>query len=206
MRGSYKSVKEFYNVEHINNQKENQLKERFIDQREKQRLQSQQRHERYTPDYTLKKVKFHEPLNFDIPNNSVPIEKETGDLNIKLEVNKYTNTSSPKVWGPPLWFTLHNSASKYPMSPSAIVREKMKNIIIGLPVLLPCEVCKEHATAYIEKYFDQLDEICSTRDNLFKFFVDFHNKVNERHDKPLMTYETAYKLYNNGTVNIFSYS
>lgn len=105
-----------------------------------------------------------------------------------------------------MWFTLHNSASKYPISPSSLVRERMKNVIIGIPILLPCEVCKEHATGYIEKYFEQLDEICSSRDNLFKFFVDFHNKVNERHDKPLMTYEAAYALYNNGSVSVFSYS
>jgi hypothetical protein len=148
----------------------------------------------------------HPSFDFNIPTNAASIEKENSDLNIKVEVNKYTNTSSPKVWGPPLWFTLHNSSSKYPINPSSLVRERMKNVIIGLPILLPCEVCKEHATGYIEKYFEQLDEICSSRDNLFKFFVDFHNQVNKRHDKPLMTYEAAYKLYNNGNVSVFSYT
>ena len=232
MRGTYKSVKEFYAVENINKQRENELKERFIDQREKQRLQFQQRQERYVPapQKHAPAPQKHAPapqkqralvpqqqsapsqsasedtLNFEIPNNSVSIEKENSDLNIKLQLNKYTTTASPKVWGPPMWFTLHNSASKYPINPSSLVRERMKNVIIGIPILLPCEVCKEHATTYIEKYFEQLDEICSSRDNLFKFFVDFHNKVNERHDKPLMTYEAAYALYNNGNVSVFSYS
>ena len=77
----------------------------------------------------------------------------------------------------------------------------MKGVIIGIPTLLPCQNCSEHATAYIEKHYDQLDNICSSKENLFKFFVDFHNNVNERYNKPIMSYEDAYKLYT-GSVKI----
>ena len=61
--------------------------------------------------------------------------------------------------------------------------------------MVPCVNCKEHATAYIEKNYDKLDSICSSRDSLFKFFVDFHNEVNIQTNKPVMSYEDAYKLY-----------
>lgn len=103
--------------------------------------------------------------------------------------------SSPNIFGPPFWFTLHSGAIGYPVNASPIFKQKMRNFIIGIPVMLPCKNCQEHATAYIEKNFDKLDEIVSGRDSLFKFFVDFHNAVNIRHDKPEMSYEDAYKLY-----------
>lgn len=62
----------------------------------------------------------------------------------------------------------------------------MKHIIIGIPVLIPCETCKEHATNYIEEHKHKLMEICKTKKDLFKFFVDFHNFVNKRLGKKLL--------------------
>ena len=117
---------------------------------------------------------------------------------IKYDTVEYANTSSPPIFGPPLWFTLHNAAAHYVDNPAPITRERMKNIILGIPILLPCKNCREHATAYIEKNYDNINMICSTRDNLFKFFVDFHNYVNERYNKKIFTYEEAYKMYLGG--------
>lgn len=105
------------------------------------------------------------------------------------------NLSTPEVWGPSRWFTFHTSAVKYPENPAPLVRERMKNIILGIPVLLPCENCKEHSTAYIESRLDELDDIVSSKDKLFNFFVDFHNHVNKRYGKKIFTYEEARNLY-----------
>jgi hypothetical protein len=105
-------------------------------------------------------------------------------------------TIDPKIWGPPFWFTLHNGAAHYPVNASPLHIERMKNFIIGIPVMLPCSVCQEHATAHIERNFGELEAVCSTRDSLFNFFVDFHNYVNRRYNKPIMSYEDARKLYN----------
>jgi len=101
----------------------------------------------------------------------------------------------PAVFGPPLWFSLHNASSYYPEKASPVHAERMKNIIIGLPVLLPCETCKEHATAYIENNKHKLSEICKTKQDVFKFFVEFHNYVNQRLGKKVLTFEEAYALY-----------
>jgi hypothetical protein len=111
-----------------------------------------------------------------------------------------SNTSEPEVWGPAFWFTLHNGASKYPINASPIVVERMKGFILGIPVMIPCEICKEHATSHIENNYNNLDKICSTRENLFNFFVDFHNFVNKRYKKPLMSYNDANKLYNGDAI------
>ena len=104
--------------------------------------------------------------------------------------------NNPAVWGPKLWFSFHNGASKYPVNPSPIIKNNMKNFILGIPVMLPCEKCKEHANQYIESNYSKLDDIVSSRDKLFKFFVDFHNHVNRKTNKPEMSYEQAQKLYN----------
>ena len=116
------------------------------------------------------------------------------------KTEKYNNLSDPNVWGPAFWFSLHNGAAKYPISASPMTIERMKNYIIGLPVMLPCEKCQYHATNHIMKNKDKLDEICSGRDSLFAFFVDFHNIVNKKYNKPVMSVEEASNLYKGGAV------
>ena len=134
-------------------------------------------------------------------------ENKSEHAEITYETTDHYNISSPQIFGPPLWFSLHNASAHYPINPSPITSERMKNIILGIPVLLPCKNCSEHATAYIEKNFEKLNDICSTRDNLFKFFVDFHNYVNIRYNKPVMSYEDAYKMYSgNVKINKMSYT
>ena len=137
------------------------------------------------------------------------ITEQTSDKNIdiKYEIVDTYSTSSPQIFGPPLWFSLHNAAVHYPYNPSPITRERMKNIILGIPLLTPCVNCSEHASAYIESNYEKLDQISSGKDPLFKFFVDFHNYVNERYNKPIMSYDEAYKIYlGNAKITKMSYS
>lgn len=122
-------------------------------------------------------------------------EKVCNDL--KHIMLKNINSSSPEVWGPGFWFSLHNGALKYPDEPSPLWKERMKNFIIGIPVMLPCEKCSLHASAYIESQYPKLDEIVKNKDNLFTFFCNFHNIVNERLNKPTMSVKNAYELYSN---------
>lgn len=133
---------------------------------------------------------------------SKKLESEMNDkeekVNLDWTVMNYTNSGNPEVWGPAFWFTLHNSSVRYPVNASHITKERMKGFILGLPVMIPCEICSEHATAHIIGNYDKLDDICSGREKLFKFFVDFHNYVNKRYNKPIMGYKEAYALYTNG--------
>lgn len=143
---------------------------------------------------------FNDKLTSDLETNYQATN--TGDkfdpINMKLETKIFENTSDPSVWGPSFWFTLHNGAAKYPINASKHRRERMKGFILGIPAILPCKGCIPHAIAYLEDSKPRLDDIVSGRDKLFKFFVDFHNKVNKRHGKPEFSYEDAYKLYNQG--------
>lgn len=120
-------------------------------------------------------------------------------LNMKYKTQEYASPEVPAVWGPAFWFTLHNGAARYPVKASSICAERMKNFILGIPVMIPCEKCKDHATAHIEANWRRLDEVVNGRQNLFNFFVDFHNYVNRRYNKPEMSYEEAFALYSGRT-------
>ena len=139
------------------------------------------------------------------------IEKQTVENNINITINSNIgNTISigdPHVWGPSQWLSYHIGASKYPINASPITKDRMKNFLYGLPIMIPCEKCKLHAITYIESNCDNLDEICSGREKLFIFFVDFHNYVNQRSNKPIMSYEKARSMYYEGSnVKIINYN
>lgn len=134
------------------------------------------------------------PAHIYVPESHQNENKKYRENFIQDKLSNLTNRS-PEVWGPHFWFTLHNGALNYPSLANPLCIERMKNFIIGIPVMIPCETCKEHATAYIESHKDYLEHICSGRDKLFKFFVDFHNYVNIRLKKPEMSYDDAYRLY-----------
>jgi len=130
-----------------------------------------------------------------------PIHKPPrGDKPIEMrwETAHFKNLSDPRVWGPAFWFGLHTSAAHYPIHPSPIFKDRMKARILAIPFEIPCPQCKPHASAFIENRRQGLDNIVSSRQNLFNFYVDFHNKVNERYGKPHMSYEDAMKMYSGG--------
>ena len=134
-------------------------------------------------------------VKLEVSPQPVPSPPKPAPVKEKYQQEEKRVGKDPAVFGPPLWFSLHNASAYYPEKASPAHAERMKNIIIGLPVLLPCETCKEHATAYIENNKHKLSEICKTKQEVFKFFVDFHNYVNQRLGKKVLTFEEAYALY-----------
>lgn len=132
------------------------------------------------------------------PNPETPHKGYRENLELEWKTAKYANTKDPEVFGPALWFVLHNSAAHYPEKASPIMANQMMGFIKGLPAMIPCASCKEHATAHIEANMANLPMICSGRNNLEKFFVEFHNYVNKRYGKPLFTVEQAVKMYRGG--------
>lgn len=116
-------------------------------------------------------------------------------MKVEYKMVKNANPSSPEIWGPAFWFSLHNGAVQYPVDASPLWRKRMKNFIRGIPVMVPCEKCADHAAAYIESRDDDLDSIVANKDSLFRFFVEFHNFVNERIGKEKMSMDIAEKMY-----------
>lgn len=157
---------------------------------------------------------YSKPLSAN-PGLEVEVTRE-GDFPVTERLNiQYVNhsspskdmdTSKPDIFGPPFWFTLHNGAAHYPIKASPLCAQRAKGFILGIPVMIPCANCSDHATAHIESVRDKLDQIVSGRDAFFKFTVDFHNYVNARYNKPIMSVHDAYKLYTSpASVNMMKY-
>ncbi len=104
-------------------------------------------------------------------------------------------TNDPDQWGPHLWYYLHTSAMNYPIHPSKAQQTGMKNWLCSLKWTIPCENCSSHYGEYIDKHKHKLNQVCASREELFKFLVNIHNEVNKRNGKPTMTVEEAKKMY-----------
>ena len=131
-------------------------------------------------------------------------DKKNNNLNIIQTRNNYSNTRDPKLWGPPLWLSLHIFSVYYdPKNEEDINR--CISFIKNLPYQLPCFSCSEHAKNYIKDKEHDLHQICRTKKNLFEFYVDFHNYVNIRNKKRTYTYEEAWDMYSNG-INMVNFS
>jgi hypothetical protein len=135
----------------------------------------------------VKKVSFA-----DLPNDTIEIKKPTTKL-----VN---NLQDPQVWGPSFWFTLHNSSLHYPQNPTNYIKNAMKYRILAIPYELPCENCKQHAQAFIQSR--DLNNAVKSQKNLFKFYVDFHNEVNKRYNKRVISYKEAEKIWSGSDPNV----
>jgi hypothetical protein len=105
------------------------------------------------------------------------------------------STISPSVWGRPFWFSLHNGALNYPDDADDEKKQMMINFILGLPIMLPCDACKNHAYEYIQSKKSMLHHVVQNSRNLFQFFWEFHNDVNKRTGKPTLSLEAVYNLY-----------
>ena len=139
-----------------------------------------------------------------LPTPPSPVAGMEGKpLKLNYVTLEYANSGNPEVWGPAFWFSLHNGALRYPVNAAPLWRQRMKHFILGIPVMVPCEKCSDHATAYIEGNYNRIDTVVSGREELFKFFWEFHNYVNKRLGKPLMTLRAAYTMYS-ATTNVTS--
>lgn len=139
----------------------------------------------------------------ELPSIRSSQSPKSATLQVRYKILKHANPGAPEVWGPAFWFSLHNGSIRYPVNPSPLWKHRMKSFIQGIPVMVPCEKCADHATAYIESQSDNLDHAVSTREKLFTFFVDFHNFVNARLGKPEIPIEAANKMYK-GTANVLT--
>jgi len=88
----------------------------------------------------------------------------------------------PSVWGPPLWFLIHMQALMYPSKPTQLDKEKTMAFFDGLVQVLPCASCAMHYRTEMAGL--DRKKTFSSRDALFSWTVDFHNRVSERTKNP----------------------
>jgi hypothetical protein len=88
------------------------------------------------------------------------------------------------------------TAISYPENPSVHEKIAMRNFIETVPVILPCDACKQHAIEYLSSIWNKnLNWIVENRNNLFIFWWQFHNHVNKMLNKPLVSFDKAKEIY-----------
>lgn len=109
-------------------------------------------------------------------------------------IDKRDKTSDPMVFGPPTWAYLHISTAHLPEIVSPMVIKHIKNSIIAVPLMVPCEKCTIHMGNYIESRMKDITK-AKTGSELFKITIDMHNFVNKRLGRSQYSYEEAYKRW-----------
>lgn len=121
-------------------------------------------------------------------------------ITIPWDKNNKLDITDPKYIGPGVWMLIHQKAS------IANTKEKQLEFIKFMNSVcehFPCEFCKGHCKAYIqdhplEKYINVYIKEGSEKKIFIGMFLwswKFHNSVNQRLQKPLMNWDTAYDMY-----------
>lgn len=137
---------------------------------------------------------------------TTPLNRGT-QMEVTWREQTHVSPTDPKVWGPAMWLVLHTGSAHYPKKASPVYADKMKGFIRGLPYIIPCEICANHARTFIAQNWSRIDQIVSGQDELFRFFCEFHNKVNARYQKPIVDCEEIKNMYTHPvTVKKMSYT
>lgn len=114
-------------------------------------------------------------------------------------LSSFKDNTDPKYIGPGTWNVIHRRAAKATMRQEQLqFISFMKDVCYNFP----CLVCRGHCTEYInnhpiEDYLDAVVDIGGQKlpIGLFVWSWKFHNAVNIRIKKPIMSWLTAYNLY-----------
>lgn len=104
---------------------------------------------------------------------------------------------SPSLWGPHCWKFLHFLTLSYPDNPSNEDKIKIKNFVLSLKDVLPCETCRHHFHKNLDR-FPVTETVLSSRYNLVNWLLNVHNEVNSRNNKKQYSYDDLLKEYNLG--------
>ena len=84
---------------------------------------------------------------------------------------------NPKIWGPPLWFSLHTITLHYPEKPSLYDKKAMSDFFTNLQYVLPCKTCSQRYDHYLTKH--PIQNYLNSRNDLVRWLIKIHNEVNE---------------------------
>lgn len=103
---------------------------------------------------------------------------------------------SYKKWGPKKWKEIHTFTLNYPETPSENYKKKAIHYILSFPHTLPCKECETNTTNFLSQFnYEDLYKICSSKELLILFFFNYHNKVNQRLGKKIMSLEDFLNYY-----------
>lgn len=119
-------------------------------------------------------------------------KKESGQI-VDVEI-----TDISKQMGPGYWSVLHTIAFYAHSKEEQLAAVNTIKLLINK---FPCQTCREHAQKYLKKHpiekYIGVKIKTGERLGLFVYLWKFHNFVNHRLQKPIVSYEFAYEMYKN---------
>lgn len=121
------------------------------------------------------------------------------DPDATAKLDKFRDSTDPSYVGPGTWNLLHRQAfdARSPDKQKEFIN-LMKDACYGFP----CINCRVHCSDYInnhplEEFLNSTIEINGEKLllGMFVWTWKFHNAVNKRIGKPIMSWDTAYNLY-----------
>lgn len=103
--------------------------------------------------------------------------------------------SNPASFGPGIWYCIHRMARD---ANTEEKKQKFKEFIENIIINLPCQTCMDHATEYYKN--NSLKDYWHLKENgkdvgLFRWAFNFHNTVNSRLKKPIVSWDSAKMLF-----------
>ena len=105
-----------------------------------------------------------------------------------------TDTTKPKKmkWGEPTWYLFHALAEKVKEERFQAIRGELLNTIYVICKNLPCPLCANHATQYMNAInFNTIQ----TKQDLIDLLWKFHNEVNKKKNFPVFPFEQLSEKY-----------
>lgn len=155
-------------------------------------------------------------------SRSIPKSTNTNDNNVVMGmrrtiynrpvINQFQQQNKPVLnskevgtkldWGEPIWTFFHTLAEKIKPEYYQQKSKELFDIIKLICKNLPCPICTEHATKYLNKIsFLSL----KTKDDMKLMLFQFHNEVNKRKQyQPFSLSELDSKYANAITINIMN--
>jgi len=99
----------------------------------------------------------------------------------------------PSDWGPPLWYRLHMLTFGYPEVATPKDKALAIKYFTEVEKLLPCMKCRVHYRENLEA--NPIQYNVDTRDELVRWLIDLHNKVNAQTGKRILSYDEVISLY-----------
>jgi hypothetical protein len=98
-------------------------------------------------------------------------------------------------WGVPLWSYLHTITIIDSDEPDIQMRESVRAIEIlkNLPKIIPCHRCATHFQEFFQTEIEGRDRY--QRMELFDLMVGYHNQINQKLGKPILSVEEARSLW-----------
>tara|TARA_B100001093_G_scaffold118878_1_gene111452 strand:+ start:2197 stop:2700 length:504 start_codon:yes stop_codon:yes gene_type:complete len=97
----------------------------------------------------------------------------------------------PDFFGTPLWFSIHVYSLSFPISdtPKAIdMKKRFKTLFEHMLICLPCEDCLVSVESQnMLKHIRSTDFTTLSRKDVVDMFFDFHNNVNKKLGKHILT-------------------